>query len=169
MRKWAKKSLQFLGSISCDDYHDLRDVVKWIINVSEFDLLRSRNLEDIDVNILPAHLFLRNHIKEYWASLCTLLKKFESKTIRLQLLSRDNHNQFVTMLLTAIDQENCQNNGMFACEAWMNTLLFKCSYSRSIRSFELHLNCNSKLIRQSKGLSPLIWVAMPHIALETLM
>ncbi|CAB4031618.1 Hypothetical predicted protein, partial [Paramuricea clavata] len=124
VRKWAKKSLQRLGLISCDDYHDLRDVVKWIINVSEFDLLRSRNLEDIDANILPAHLFLRNHIKEYWASVYTLLKKFESKTIRLQLLSRDNHNQFVTMLLTAIDQENCQNDGRDS-EFWplLNCLL----------------------------------------------
>jgi hypothetical protein len=113
VRKWAKKSVHNLGSIGCDDYDDLRAVLKWIINVSEFDLLRSRSLEDIDTNILPVHLFLRNHIREYWASVCTLLKKFESRTIRLQLLSRDNHNQFVTMLLTAMDRENCQDFGMF--------------------------------------------------------
>ena len=111
VRKWAKESLRIFGSLSCEDYDDLRNVIKWIINVLEFDLLRSGNLEDIDVNLLPAHLFLQNQVREYWVSVCTLLKRFESRTIRLQLLSRDNHYQLVTMILTAMDPENCQDNG----------------------------------------------------------
>ena len=104
-------SVEFLGSISCDDYDDLRDVVKWILNVSEFDLWSIGNL--MNDNVLPPHLFIQTSTKEYWTAVYMLLKKFEERTIRLQLLSRDNHYQFVTMLLTAIDQKNCQNCGKF--------------------------------------------------------
>ena len=111
MREWAKQSIELLGSISCTDYDDLKDVIRWIMQLVEFDLLNCQSLEN--VNVLPQHLFMRNDAKEHWTSIFSLLTKFESRTIRLQLLSRDNHNQFITTILTAIDQENCQDYGMF--------------------------------------------------------
>ena len=103
-------SVESLGSISCDDYDDLRDVVKWILNVSEFDLWSIRNL--MEDNVLPPHLFMETNAKEYWAGVCALLKKFDERTMRLQLLSRDNHYQFVTLIFTAMDEKHSQNDGM---------------------------------------------------------
>ncbi|XP_028393069.1 probable helicase senataxin isoform X2 [Dendronephthya gigantea] len=123
VRKLAQSTVNFLGSISCDDFDDLSDVMKWIINVSEFGLLGSEDWEIANDGILPSHLFQKTK-KEYWASVCTLLEKFEARTIRYQLLSRDHHDQFINIILNAMDQENCPNSGRDS-EFWplLNCLL----------------------------------------------
>lgn len=106
--------MNFLGSVSCDDYDDLRDVVKWIMGVSEYGLFQCPQLGD-DVStqssytILPSHLFVQNPVKEFWLGVCMLLKSLEVNTVRLQLVSRDNHQAFVGVVVNALDHANSVN------------------------------------------------------------
>lgn len=106
--------MNFLGSVSCDDYDDISGIVKWIMGVYNFGLFQSPDigndaLTQSSYTILPSHLFVQNPVKEFWLGVCMLLKALEVNTIRLQLVSRDHHPEFVRVVVNALDHENSVN------------------------------------------------------------
>ncbi|XP_078359214.1 uncharacterized protein LOC144643749 isoform X2 [Oculina patagonica] len=112
VRGWAVRTVRSQGLINSDDYDALEEVIKWMIDVVEFNLF-----EDCDYvmdGTLPPHLFKPLSIREYWLGLFVLLRQMDAATVQSRFMSSTGHRQLLCSIVSPIqDEENMKEPGAF--------------------------------------------------------
>lgn len=99
MRGWAVISVRGQGMINPDEYDLLKEVIKWMIDVVEFNLFelseivipKDENTTGLPLKFLPPHLYVPLTIKEYWMGLFVLLMRMDVATVRSCFMSYTGH------------------------------------------------------------------------------
>lgn len=81
--------------INPDEYDLLKEVIKWMIDVVEFNLFelseivipKDENTTDLPLKFLPPHLYVPLTIKEYWMGLFVLLMRMDVATVQSCFMS----------------------------------------------------------------------------------
>jgi len=112
VRLWALKTFKSMGSVDCDEYDELENVIDWLLDVINFNLFVNHNDSDSLSNwddtqnvILPQYLFT-NKPRDFWLGICTILTAMTKGCIQTRLLtSHLNHKELVESVLVLLDKD----------------------------------------------------------------
>ena len=111
MSLWALKTFKSFGSVDCDEYAELENVIDWLLDVINFnffmnhvDIDNSANWDDTQKVVLPCHLFT-NKPREFWLGICTILSVMTKNCIQTCLLPSDLTQLIETVLVLLKDSD----------------------------------------------------------------
>ena len=111
--------------INPDEYDLLKEVIKWMIDVVEFNLFEYSDLmapgnndATLPFDYLPSHLFIPLTIKEYWMSLLVLLMRMDEPTVQSCFMSYTGHMDFLNAIVLPMENQGILSH--FVGDEWPN-------------------------------------------------
>ena len=118
MRGWAVRSVRGQGLINQDDYDILKQVIGWMIEVVEFNLFENCDLlasesKPLEYTSLPAHIFIKLTMKEYWLGLFVLLRQMDVETMQSCFMSFTGHHEFFNIIVSPMENQELMEGILF--------------------------------------------------------
>uniref|UniRef100_UPI00358E026B probable helicase senataxin n=1 Tax=Myxine glutinosa TaxID=7769 RepID=UPI00358E026B len=105
VRRWALQTARLHGKVSCDEYHNYKDLLHAIIDAKSHNMSLNDNMGVFEglITKLSLHLFSHKDLKNFWLGVCLLLAILDEQALEALLFDQVPPKNIIEDVLSAME------------------------------------------------------------------